>query len=119
MWVVLPPLFKLLGSRPGAVVRWTIAIVILGFFVSGMVWAIRIYCRYSLAVPACLLERLPARQALKRSKWLSKKAIGRIFLIFFLMGTLALGLCYAIQAPIALYAASYPGVFAIVLQLLL
>ena len=114
---LLPPLLRAMGNPP-MVVRWMLLIVILGFFVAGMVWATRIYCRYSLAVPACLLERLPARQALKRSKWLSRGAIGRIFLIFFLMGILALGLSYAIQFPIALYAESNPGILAIVLQLL-
>jgi len=113
---VMPPLLRLIGNPP-MVVRWIIAIVILGFFVAGMIWAARIYCRYSLAVPACLLERLPARQALKRSRWLAKGALGRIFLIFFLMGILALGLSYAIQFPIAIYSEARPGVLAIVLQL--
>ena len=115
---VVPPLLNLIGGSTPVILRWIIAIIVLGLFVAGMVWATRIYCRYSLAVPACLLERLPARQALKRSKWLSRGAIGRIFLIFFLMGILALGLSYAIQFPIALYAAANPGFLAIVLQLL-
>jgi len=116
-WFLIPPLLRAMGDPP-MVVRWILLIVILGFFVAGMVWATRIYCRYSLAVPACLLERLPARQALKRSKWLSRGAVGRIFLIFFLMGFLALGLTYAIQFPIALLAEAYPGILVIVLQLL-
>lgn len=114
---LIPALIRVMGTPP-MVMRWIIAIIVLGFFVAGWVWAIRIYCRYSLAVPACLLEKLPARQALRRSKWLSRGALGRIFLIFFLMGTLAVGLTYAIQFPIALYAEGHPGMLAIVLQLL-
>jgi hypothetical protein len=87
---------------PSLLIRWMITIFFLGVFIGGMVWAARIFCRYSLAVPACLLERLPARQAMKRSKWLSKSALGRIFLVFLLMWILAAGLSYVLQAPILL-----------------
>jgi hypothetical protein len=115
---ILPALAKAVGGSPPLIFRWIIGIVILGFFVAGAVWATRIYCRYALAVPACLLEKLPARQALKRSKWLSRGGLGRIFLVFFLMGMLALGLSYAIQFPIALLAERYPGVISLVLELM-
>src|SRR5215467_4042514 len=50
-WFLIPPLLRAMGDPP-MVVRWILLIVILGFFVAGMVWATRIYCRYSLAVPA-------------------------------------------------------------------
>jgi len=85
---------------PPMLVRWMLAIFFLSLFVAGMVWVARIFCRYSLAVPACLLERLPARQAMKRSKWLTKSALGRIFLVFLLMSILGLGLSYVFQIPV-------------------
>jgi len=78
-------------------------------FVAGSAWAARVTCQYSLAVPACVLERLPARQALKRSSWLTARALGRIFLAFLLMGILSLGLFYALQIPGFLVAESHPG----------
>lgn len=87
---------------PPLLIRWMIAIFFLSIFIAGMVWATRIFCRYSLAVPACLLEKLPAKQAMKRSKWLSKSALGRIFLVFLLMSILTMGLSYVFQAPILL-----------------
>lgn len=116
-WFTLWTLLSVIGNSPPVVVQWILGIFVLALFVAGMVWAARIYCRYSLAVPACLLERLSARQALKRSKWLSRGAVGRIFLIFFLMGVLALGLTYAIQFPVTLLAELYPGILILVLQL--
>jgi membrane-anchored glycerophosphoryl diester phosphodiesterase (GDPDase) len=70
-----------------------------GSMAAATVWSIRIFCRNSLAVPACLLERLPARQALKRSRWLTKKSLGRHFLVFLLTGLLAGALFYAFLVP--------------------
>ena len=87
-------------SVPPLLVRWMIGIFFLSLFLAGMVWTMRIFCRYSLSVPACLLEGLPARQAMKRSKWLSRSSLGRIFLVFLLMSVLALGLTYVFQVPI-------------------
>lgn len=85
---------------PPVVVRWIIGIFFLSLLLAGIVWSVRIFCRYSLAVPACLLERLPARQAMKRSRWLAKSSLGRIFLVFLLMSILSVGLSYVFQAPV-------------------
>src|SRR5215467_4498689 len=87
-------------SVPPVIIRWMIGIFFLSLFIAGMVWMMRIFCRYSLAVPACLLEGLPARRAMKRSKWLSKSSLGRIFLVFLLMLILGLGLTYVFMVPI-------------------
>ena len=84
------------------------SIFIFGSMIAGVVWAVRIFCRNSLAVPACLLERLPARQALKRSRWLTKKALGRHFLVFLLTGLLAGALFYAFLLPGVLAAGKVP-----------
>ena len=87
-------------SVPPVIIRWMIGIFFLSLFIAGMVWMMRIFCRYSLAVPACLLEGIPARQGMKRSKWLSRSSLGRIFLVFLLMLILGLGLTYVFQVPI-------------------
>lgn len=47
--------------------------------------------RYSLAVPACVLEDLKARAAIRRAIDLSKGARGRIFLLLLLIGAIKFG----------------------------
>jgi len=58
-------------------------------FVIGMlaaiVLAIVLYVRYSLAVQACVLEEIKAKDAMKRSVVLSRGSRGRIFVIYVLM----------------------------------
>jgi len=116
--MVLVPIFiRVMGGHPPVLFRWLLAFFFLGLFILGIVWATRIYCRYSMAVPACLLEKLPARQALKRSKWLSKGSLGRIFLIFLLMGLLASGLSYAMQVPAVFLSEMNAATLAIAWQL--
>jgi hypothetical protein len=70
-----------------------------GAIVAAGVWAIRIYCRYSLAVPACVAERLPVIGSLHRSKFLSSRALFRIFLIYLLLVILSLALGAALSIP--------------------
>lgn len=48
--------------------------------------------RYALAVPACVVEDLTARKAIRRSIELSKGSRGRIFVLFLLVGVIKLGL---------------------------
>ena len=48
--------------------------------------------RYSLAVPACVVEDLPARKAIRRSIDLSKGSRGRIFLLGLLVVAIQMGL---------------------------
>lgn len=46
-----------------------------------MVYCIFIMLRFSLAYPACVVEEIPARAALRRSTWLTSGARGRILLV--------------------------------------
>ena len=48
--------------------------------------------RYSLAIPATVLERLKTKDALKRSKFLSEGAGGRVLLVYFLLFALMWGI---------------------------
>jgi hypothetical protein len=70
-----------------------------GLFVAALVWSIRIYCRYCLAVPACVVEGNGVSDSLRRSKFLSQGSLGRIFLIYFLMGILGAALSVALSIP--------------------
>ena len=61
----------------------TVAFLILAlvFFVYGVLMSLR----YALAVPACTVENLKARAAIRRSIALSKGSRGRIFVLFLLV----------------------------------
>lgn len=69
-----------------------------------LLWAIYAYCRYALAVPGCTVENLPARQALRRSKFLSQGSFWRIFAIFALTILLGVGLTSVLQVPALFFA---------------
>ena len=60
-------------------------------------YAIFMALRYSLAVPACVVENLKARQAIRRSIELSKGARGRIFMLGLLVVVIEIGLTASTQ----------------------
>jgi len=74
-------------------------VVMVGFIVA-MVWAVIVYCRYGLAVPACAIENLPIKYALIRSKFLTKGNLGRVFLVYLLTTVIAIAVGGLLQAPI-------------------
>jgi len=61
----------------------SLAFVVLGL--AGFVYGVLMSLRYSLAVPACTVENLKARDAIKRSIALSKDSRGRIFMLMLLV----------------------------------
>lgn len=72
-------------GKPNPVVMVLLGLV--GFLVlaAGMVFAFIVVLRYSLAVPSLVLEDLRAREAIKRSIFLAKGNLWRIFLTIILM----------------------------------
>lgn len=98
--------FVILYARPkGIFVRSTVqqnpqalvlfGVVALAFGVltlAAVVYAVLMGLRYSLAVPACVIEDIKARSALRRSAELSKGSRGRIFLLALLVVAIQLGL---------------------------
>jgi hypothetical protein len=78
-----------------------VASFVLGFpvFILCIFWALRIYCRYALSVPACVVEGTAVGDSLRRSKFLSKDHIFRIFLIYFLTALLGTTLTAALSIP--------------------
>jgi hypothetical protein len=62
-----------------------------------IVYAIVMTLRYSLAIPACVVEDLKARKALGRSVELSKGSRGRIFLLAILVVVIQIGLVMVTQ----------------------
>jgi len=90
-----------LGRSVGKSVPLVLAgtLVALATMVAAFVWGGRIYCRYALAVPACVVERLPIMACVRRSKFLTHKSLFQIFLIYLLLGVLGLALGAAFSIP--------------------
>jgi hypothetical protein len=98
--------FVLLYARPrgifvqGAAPRDPQAVILFGLVsllfaslaLASVVYAVVMGLRYSLAVPACVIEDIKARAALRRSVELSKGSRGRIFLLALLVVAIQIGL---------------------------
>ncbi len=72
--------------------------VFLLLLVPAFIYTVLMGLRYSLAVPACVMEDLKARPAIRRSIELSKGSRGRIFLLGLLVIAVQLGLLLVTQA---------------------
>jgi hypothetical protein len=92
------------GADPHATMIFgiaTVALILLS--IPAVVYAVIMALRYSLAVPACVVENLKARKALRRSVELSKGARWRIFvlgllIIFIQTGLVAVSQVFFISA---------------------
>jgi len=62
----------------------------------------RLYLQYSLAIQACLLENTGVNESVKRSVFLTRDSLWRIFLIYLLMGVLGFAISFALQWPATL-----------------
>jgi hypothetical protein len=78
-------------------------------FIPWMVYAVLMGLRYALAVPACVVENLKARKAIRRAIDLSRGARGRIFVLFLLVFIIELGLVGLTQFFIFVAAFKHPG----------
>jgi len=86
----------------------TLAFLVLGL--AGFVYGIIMSLRYSLAVPACTVEDLKARAAIRRSVHLSKGSRGRIFMLSLLAGIIQLGLTGITQGFFIVIGLKHKGV---------
>jgi hypothetical protein len=68
----------------------SVGLLLLSF--PAVIYAVWMALRYSLAVPASVVENLKARQALKRSVELTKGSRGRIFVLGLLIAVIQIGL---------------------------
>jgi hypothetical protein len=67
------------------------------------------WLRYSLAMPACVVEELPTRQAIRRSIELSKGSRGRIFVLWLLVYAIRMILGLLLGFPFMIFALKHPG----------
>lgn len=86
------------GAGALMAILWALAIV-----VAGLVFAAFFYCKFSLAVPACMLEQMPVGTALSRSWRLTKNSFWRIFLVFLLTAIINIVLGLVLGLPGQLY----------------
>jgi hypothetical protein len=94
-----------LNAAPPMIVVWGGGLLIVAAVIVCVIWAIRLYCSYQLAVPACVLEKLGAVDCLKRSRFLSKgKGVQRILLALFLSAILTYALSLALSVPVFILA---------------
>ena len=83
------------------IVAWGSGIFTVLVVIVCIIWSLRLYCSYQLAVPACVLEKLGAVACLKRSRFLSKgKGVQRILLVLFLSLILTYALSLALSIPV-------------------
>jgi hypothetical protein len=82
------------NSAPNMQATLVLGLVSIAFFflvLPALAYGIVMTLRYALALPACVVESLNARPAIRRSIELSKGARGRIFVLFLLIGVIKLG----------------------------
>jgi hypothetical protein len=98
------------GTSPQTAVFFLVAMVV--FFVLLIpvgIYTILMSLRYSLAVPACVVEDLKARKAIRRSIALAKGSWGRIFMLALLVGILKLVLVGMTQIFVFVAAFKHSG----------
>jgi hypothetical protein len=96
------------GNFPAASALIGLGAVLFGFalLVGSVVWMFFALCRYALAVPACTLEKLPVSQSIRRTKFLTNGAKGRIFGIILLTWLMSFIVTYVLQFPALLASSS-------------
>ena len=106
--VGLMPVFMMTSfgrTGPDPIVMWVAGLLILVAVIVCVIWAIRLYCSYQLAVPVCVLERRGAVDCMKRSRFLSKgKGVQRILLVLFLSAILTYILSLVFSLPVIILA---------------
>jgi hypothetical protein len=84
-------------------------LVLLPLFVLAGVYGVWMTLRYSLAVPACVVEELPTTPAIKRSIDLSDGSRGRIFVLGLLVYAVRMVLGLLFGFPMIALALKHPG----------
>jgi len=98
------------AQNPAAFVTFGLGMLILApFFILAMVYGTWMSLRYSLAMPACVVEELPAGLALKRSIALSQGSRGRIFVLGILVYAVRMILGIVLGFPFIVFTFMHSG----------
>jgi hypothetical protein len=90
------------GSVPRILFTVILVLLVVVFWLAALAAALVFYARYALAIPACVLEDLMARQSLRRSVFLARGNLGKVLAILLLTLVLGVGVGMALQLPIQL-----------------
>jgi len=105
-----PAVMQAAPPDPAHAVVIVIAFLILApLFILTLAYGIFMSLRYSLVVPVCVVEELPARQAIKRSIDLSKGARGRIFVLGLLVYAVRMVLGILLSIPFLIFTFRHIG----------
>lgn len=97
-------------QNPAAIIAAGMGMLILApLFLLAGAYGIWMSLRYSLAVPACVVEDLPAKVAIKRSIQLSQGSRGRIFVLGLLVYAVRMILGLLFGFPLIALAVKHPG----------
>ncbi|MGO8757873.1 MAG: hypothetical protein ACLQG3_07085 [Terracidiphilus sp.] len=97
-------------QNPAGILAAALGILVLApLFILATVYGVWMSLRYSLAVPACVVEEMPARRAIKRSIDLSLGSRGRIFVLGLLVYAVRLILGILFGFPIIALSVKHPG----------
>jgi hypothetical protein len=100
--VFLPLAVKGGGKAAGALVGMVAVLAIFAAVILGVI----LYLRFALAVPACVLEDIPAGDAIRRSVALSRGCRGQIFVIYLLMAVISYIILLLFMVPAGIMAAT-------------
>lgn len=96
--------------NPGGVMAAAVGmLVLLPLFALAALYGVWMSLRYSLAVPACVVEDLPAAGAIKRSIELSQGSRGRIFVLGLLVYAVRMLIGLLFGFPLIALAVKQPG----------
>ena len=84
-------------------------LILAPLMIAASVYGVLMSLRYSLAMPACVVEGLPARQAIKRSIELSKGSRGRVFVLGLLVTAIQMLLGLLLGFPTIVFAVRHLG----------
>ncbi len=115
--LVTIPIIALKARAPSGSGAIFALIIILLYIPSGFL-AVWMALRYSLAIPASVVENIKARKAIRRSVQLSKESRGRIFVLWLMVGIVWFALFAVTQGFFVFYSAAHQNNLPIGLSIL-
>jgi hypothetical protein len=102
----------------GAVLLLGVVTLVFVVLLGAVIYAVVMALRYSLAVPACVVEDLKARDAIRRSIELSKGSRWRILMLWILAIVIQVGLTMITEGFFFYYAFKNHGIIPVVIRVL-
>ena len=96
--------------QPDKVLQVAAAFLVIGpLYLVAIIYGVMMWLRYSLAMPACVVEGAPAGLAIRRGIALSKGARGRLFVLWLMVYVIRFILGLVFGVPIIFFSAKHLG----------